>query len=55
MSEILKDVQEHVTKTSQYEYVYEKTFVEWMYNTQEIVKKELIQNIRWLKSDDRSS
>ena len=55
MSVLLKDFQEHDTKTIQYEYVYEKIFLEWMDNTKEIVKKELIQNIRWLKSDDRSS
>ena len=55
LCQLLEDFQEHDTKTIQYEYVYEKKFLEWIDNTKEIVKKELNQNIRWLKSDERSS
>ena len=54
MSVSLKDFQEHDTKTIQYEYDHEKILLEWMDNTKEIVMKELMQNIRWLKSDERS-
>ena len=46
MSVLLKDLQEHDTKTIQYEYVYEKLSLEWMDNTKEIVMKELMQKYK---------
>ena len=57
MSVLLKDFQEHDTKTIQYEYVYEKILLEGMDNTKEIVMKELMQKKKKkkkLKSDERS-